>query len=88
MSRYAIAEGVLVQKVVSDTVLLDSERGEYFELNSMGSEMLHRLERLGDPELVMAELLEEYMVSPEELRADLDGLIRGLMGAGLVELRE
>ena len=88
MSSYVIPERVLVQRVVSDTVLLDTSLGAYFELNAMGSEMLRRLQETGDPESVIASLEREYDVTEGTLRNDLSTLIDQLMEHGLVERRE
>ena len=84
MVTYSLPDGILVQRVVSETVLLDAARGEYFELNQMGSEMLRRLEEHGDPETVIASLLDEYDVSRDELQEDLDQLVADLLAHGLL----
>ena len=84
MPHYSINQRFLVQDVVSETVLLDMNKGDYFQLNEMGSVMLKRLADLGDPEKVIASLLQDYEVSREELSRDLDELIQKMVTYGVI----
>jgi len=84
MSTYTIAQGVLLQRVVSEMVILDAAKGEYYELNDMGGEMLRLLDELGDPSRVIASLVADYNVSRDQVEADLDGLLAKLLEHGLV----
>ena len=89
MTSYSIPQDILVQEVVSETVLLDASRGEYFELNEMGSEMLRRLDRYdGDPERVIISLLEDYDVSRERLERDFAELLENLLAHGLISRKD
>ena len=85
MPHYTINQRFLIQDVVSETVLLDMDKGDYFQLNEMGSIMLKRLGDLGDPEAVIASLLRDYEVSREELSRDLHELIRDMENRGVIE---
>ena len=84
MVTYSIPDSILVQQVVSETVLLDAAKGEYYELNEMGSEMLRRLRDQGDPDRVIAALLDEYSVTRQQLQEDMDSLLSNLMTHGLL----
>ncbi len=84
MVRYRVSPTVLVQKVLTETVLLHTRRGEYFELNEMGSEMLRLLRDSGDPESVVSAILADYDVDEGELRRDFASLLAELEREGLV----
>lgn len=85
MVHYEVPTGVLVQEVLSETVLLDTERGEYYELNPMGTAIFQQISKLGDPSLVIPQILREFNVEEEELRKDLDQLIHDLEAHGLLK---
>ncbi len=87
MVHYELSEGVLVQEVLSETVLLDTGRGEYFELNDVGSAMLTHLRDSGDPQAAFDRLLNEYDVAEDVLRQDFDELIGQLEDNGLLRKR-
>ena len=87
MSGYRIAPRVVIQDVLSESVLLDMDRGEYFELNESGSRMLRALDRHGDPETALTSLLDEYEVSRETLSKEFTILIDELHSRGLIEKR-
>lgn len=84
MVRYITPKGVLVQEVLSETVLLDTERGLYFELNSMGAEMYRALAAGSDPAQLLGRLRLTYEVDEDALRRDLDALISQLEAEGLL----
>lgn len=85
MVRYSVPKGVLVQEVLSETVLLDTEKGLFFELNSMGAEMFRKLSSGVEPHVVIQELLQDYDVTENELRRDVDELIGALEAKGLLQ---
>ncbi len=84
MMKYRLSERILSQEVISETVLLDMDKGSYFELNEMGSVMLKLLQESGDPEVVVAALVDKYEVDVETATADLDALLKQLLEHGLV----
>lgn len=88
MVRYAVPQKVLVQEVMGETVILDTEKGEYFELNSLGSVLFARLAALEDPKLVVTEMLKEYDVDESVLVTDFNALISRLEESGLIIKKE
>ncbi len=84
MMKDRLSERILSQEVISETVLLDMDKGSYFELNEMGSVMLKLLQESGDPEVVVAALVDKYEVDVETATADLDALLKQLLEHGLV----
>lgn len=88
MVRYSVPQKVLIQEVMGETVILDTEKGEYYELNNLGSALFSRLANLEDPKLVVMEMLKEYDVDESVLVADFDALIAQLVGSGLLIKKE
>jgi hypothetical protein len=85
MTRYRLPAGVLIQEVASEMVLLDVESGRYFELNTMGAEMLRCLQESGEPECVIRQIQAEYDVSRADLEKDFGELLEQLIRQGLIE---
>ena len=85
MVHFSIPSTILVQKVQNETVLLNTENGEYYKLNSMGSKMLSALESQGCPDAIIDSLHAQYHVDKEELRKDLMELIHLLEGFSVLE---
>lgn len=68
--------------------ILNLKNGIYYGLDSVGSrvwELVQMPRRFDDLE---AALLDEYDVEPERLGADLQGLCKKLVRAGLIEIRD
>ena len=84
MVRYKMSDRILAQDVISETVLLDMDKGSYFELNEMGSAMLTHLRESGDPQQVVAALMLKYEVDEDTVTHDLNTLLSQLEEHGLV----
>lgn len=81
----SVPEGVLLQHVADETVLLHLESGVYYGLEPVGTRMLDLSCELPDADAIVAELLAEYDATAEVLRRDLEGLLVDLADKGLVE---
>ena len=88
MSGYEIPEGVLVQDLDGDSVILHLESGRYYSLNETGSRMLALLGEGLDEEDICRRLAGDYDAPPERIRADLDRLLGELTDRGLVRPRD
>ena len=84
MARYSMAPNLLIQEIVSETVILDMGRGQYYELNETATEMMKRLKEMNDPDRVLTSMLADYDVTESELRHDLDALLARLMEHNLI----
>jgi hypothetical protein len=85
-ARIRVKEGVLVQQLQGEAVLLNLDSGMYFGLDPVGTrmwELMTEHERLSDVVLAM---LAEYDVSAEECGADLLALVARLEAEGLVSV--
>lgn len=79
---------VLVRQVEEESVLLHLDRETYYGLDGVGTRMYVALASADTIEQAYAELLEEYDVEPETLRADLARLVEDLLVQGLVKLSD
>ena len=84
MGLIQLSPRALFQRVGSETVILDLDKGTYFELNEMGTLMVDWMERLPDRESVIAQVLQQFEVSKELVSQDLETLIQGLTRNGLL----
>jgi hypothetical protein len=84
-NQYIVPSRVVIQEVLSETVLLDMDNGEYFELNETGSRMFALLQESGDAQKALEALSEEYDVSDDILTRDFGNLLRELRVKGLIE---
>lgn len=79
-----IPENVLFNEVAGEAVLLNLESGRYFALNEVGARLWRLLAEHGRLGPVLEQMLVEYEVTPEQLRADVEPLIEELLAQGLL----
>jgi hypothetical protein len=79
-----IPEGVLLQRVGREMVLLHLASGHYFGLNEVGARILDLSCELAGPDAVAARLADEFDAPVEVLRHDLDFLVAELLAHDLV----
>ena len=65
-------------------VLLDTQAGQYFELNDSGARMVELLDELGTREAVIAAMSQEYEAESSLLAIELDHLIQQLQSQNLL----
>jgi hypothetical protein len=65
-------------------VLVHLSSNQVFELNSTGARVWELLEEGVGKEQLLKILTDEFEVGPEQLRQDVDDLIRDLKSAGLI----
>ena len=65
-------------------VLLDEDSGEYWNLNPTGAVVVRTMLDGGSAADATHRLIEQYAVDPDTAREDVDDLLAGLRGAGLV----
>lgn len=65
-----------------DLLIFDAERGTYSTLNPVAARMFEVLAETGDPEQVHAQLLGEFEVAAEDLRADLEQFLKDVQSRG------
>lgn len=85
MSTLKIADNVLFQEVDGEAVLLSLDEGCYYGLDELGTRIWKLLDQDLDNEQVVAAIVEEYDVAPEQARRDLDRFLGDLEQSGLIQ---
>jgi len=80
----SVPEGVLLQHVADETVLLHLESGVYFGLDPVGTRMLDLACELADVGAITDQLVTEYDTTSEVLHRDLERLLADMTEKGLV----
>jgi hypothetical protein len=86
-SIVAIAKDQVSADLAGEAVILNLKSGVYYGLNSVGAyiwSLIQEARNLGE---IRGALLREYEVEPECLEHDLATLLKALVAAGLVEIR-
>lgn len=73
-----LKEGLLIQKVVDELVILEPQSGDYFTLNNMGALMLEKLQTGQSKEQIAEQISAEYAVDRAQVVADLNDLLEQL----------
>ena len=84
--RIRAPDDVLVQMLEGEAVLLNLNTESYFGLDEVGARMWTLLTESDSIQTAYEVLVEEYDVTPEQLRADLTDLIDRLAEQGLITL--
>ena len=84
--KISIPESVLIQNLEDESVLLNLDSEQYFGLDDVGTSMWEVLKETESVETAYEKLLTMYEVEPEQLRQDLDNLVKKLQEHGLVEI--
>lgn len=84
----AIPPDVLFQEVGEETVVLSIETGNYFGLNPVASRLWALFQEGRPMKEVIATVLNEFDVSEECLRADLQKFLGQLHSKGLVAIHD
>lgn len=80
----ALSNEAITQEVDGETVILDLNSEQYFSLDEVGTRVWQLLAEHGQVEKVIELMLQEFEVTPEQLRADLGALLKSLEDAGLI----
>ncbi len=84
MSRYSLKSQLSVTTIDDESVLLDTQTGQYYGLNEVGTviiEGLHRKLSLADIE---DQITANFAVSQSQAQADIHTLVDELVAAGLL----
>jgi Coenzyme PQQ synthesis protein D (PqqD) len=84
-SSVGIADAVLYQELEDEVVLLNMANQQYYGLNDVGAQMWKCLLETGDFSAACDNLCRSYEADPTVVRADLEGLVRDLLAAGLLK---
>ncbi|WP_342806451.1 PqqD family protein [Alteromonas sp. M12] len=84
-TKYKLSDKALFQKVVDETVILDSISGQYYTLDPIGTEMVEALTTGKSVSQVVALIEQSYDAQAESIQADLAELISKMSDKGLLE---
>ncbi len=84
MGSFTIADNVLFQEVDGEAVLLSLDEGCYYGLDELGTRIWKLIDQDLDRDQVVAAIVEEYDVTPEQARHDLDAFLGDLEKSGLI----
>ena len=85
MIHFRLRAGVMRQTLGREIVMLDTELGEYFELNAIGADMLELLLSGHSEEHVVRQITEQFEVEAPRARSDFAELLRQLLERRLIE---
>jgi hypothetical protein len=83
-----LKEGLLIQKVVDEIVLLEPDSGDYYTLNEMGALMLESVQKGQSEAELVTHIQQTFNASAEEIKQDLHYLLIELQQCGLAELQD
>ncbi|GAB2694050.1 PqqD family protein [Aliiglaciecola lipolytica] len=84
-TKYKLSDKALFQKVVDETVILDSISGQYYTLDPIGTEMIEALNTGQSVAQVVALIEQNYDATVDNIQADLSELIDTMSDKGLLE---
>lgn len=79
-----IPQNVIFKKVGEETVLLDFERGVYYGLDPVGTRVWELIAEGRDVDAIADAMADEYVVTRDQVRSDVDALVADLERNGLV----
>lgn len=81
-----VSDDVVFRELDGEAVILNVESGIYFGLDPVGTRMWQLIGSHPQLDSVLAELEQEYDAPRDVLASDLLGLVRELIGKGLLAL--
>ncbi len=76
----------LAAKVGDELVMMSAEQGHYIGLSEVGARIWELLDTPRDLDAVCAQLLEEYYVTAETCRAEVESFLNELVKHGAIAL--
>lgn len=83
-----IADDVVSRVLEGEAVILGLGTGTYFGLDPVGTRIWQLIEQRGSVREILAHLVEEYDVAPEQCERDLLRLLGELRSRGLITLSD
>ncbi len=83
-ATYSLPEHVMCQRTGDAMVLLDTEKGQYYELNDTACAAFLYVLDLQDPAAAAGRLAQDFDVSEAQAHTDVAALLEDLLNSGLV----
>jgi beta-galactosidase GanA len=87
-TTYKVSTNHLYSEIADEAVILNLESGVYYGLNSVGVDIWQWLQQPQTEEKLLDLVLEEYEVTPEQAKQDLQSILKEMLEVGLLEVRE
>jgi len=84
-ARFRVADHVVMRRVDDELLMLNLANENYYGLNEVGARVMQLAETGISVAEAVAQLAGEFDVGTEQLEADVSGLARELLAAGLIE---
>jgi hypothetical protein len=85
-TTYKVSPNHLYSEIADEAVILDLESGVYYGLNSVGVAIWQWLQQPQSEEELLNLVLEEYEVTPEQAKQDLQSILKEMLAVGLLEV--
>lgn len=86
--KYQTSLKHLYSEVGNEAVILDTDSGVYYGLNSVGVDIWQWLQQPKTEAQIVDQLLAEYDVKREKANADVKGILEQMLSVGLIEIAE
>lgn len=83
--KIQIGDDVVWREVDEQVVIFDTARNQYFGLDGSGGAMWRTLVECGSTEAALESLADDFDADPNELRNDLEALVKNLVERGLLQ---
>lgn len=82
--KYQLTENVLFQKVMDETVILESETGIYFTLDPVATDIVELFQSGKNITEVSEQMTATYQVTKQQVDADITELLEQMTAKGLM----
>lgn len=83
-----LKQGLLIQKVVDEIVVLEPESGDYYTLNEMGALMLEYVQQGQSVAELVVSIGQKFNAPADEIEQDLHDLLDALLQCGLAQQKD
>lgn len=83
-SSYTQNKDIIGSPIDDEMVMMDVDKGSYFGLNSMGSEIWNSIEEPKTIQELVDELIKEYEISEDECKTEVTKFIDALVDVNLI----
>lgn len=75
---------VLSTELDGDVVLMNAEQGRYYALDTVATTIWRKLDAGPTGDALVAELIADFQGNPEQIRADVQALLRNWLEEGVI----
>lgn len=86
--KLQIPETLMISEVDNELVILNTETEQFYGLNESAADMWTALKETDSVEAAVAHMVEQYDVSTDQVRQDMENLIKQLVEWNLIVIEE